>query len=198
VHVLFDQGIPHPLRAALTAHNVSTAHERGWSKLRNGELLSTAEHDGCEVFVTTDTSLRHQHNLSGRCLGIFVLLTTSWPRFHQALPSIVSPGTRPHREAIQKLKSYTWTASTGLLAESVGFPRLCLRISQRFGVITPMLKLQKTSTAWTTSRHRLLTCSLVGPGVTNTLIVGTGTVDDQGVGTDVVPVADRGDDKDNH
>ena len=29
----------------------------------------------------------------------------------------------------------------------------------------------------------------VGPGVMNTLIVGTGTVDDQGVGTEVVPVA---------
>src|SRR5215813_8466884 len=39
---------------------------------------------------------------------------------------------------------------------------------------------------------------LVGPGVMNTLIVGPGTVDDQGVGTDVVPVADRGDLKDNH
>src|SRR5215467_8656403 len=37
----------------------------------------------------------------------------------------------------------------------------------------------------------------VGPGVMNTLIVGQGTVVDQGVGTDVVPVADRGDDKDN-
>src|SRR5215813_1512809 len=37
----------------------------------------------------------------------------------------------------------------------------------------------------------------VGPGVMNTLIVGQGTADDQGVGTDVVPVADRGDAKDN-
>src|SRR5262245_5050719 len=38
----------------------------------------------------------------------------------------------------------------------------------------------------------------VGLGVMNTLIVGQGTVDDQGVGTYVVPVADSGDDKDNH
>ena len=90
MHVLFDQGIPHLLRAALTAHNVSTAHEKGWSKLRNGELLSTAERDGYEVFVTTDTSLRYQQNLSGRRLGIVVLLTTSWPRIQQALPSVVS------------------------------------------------------------------------------------------------------------
>ena len=39
---------------------------------------------------------------------------------------------------------------------------------------------------------------VVGPGVMNTLIVGPGTVDDHGVGTQVVPVADKGDDKDNH
>jgi hypothetical protein len=38
---------------------------------------------------------------------------------------------------------------------------------------------------------------LVGPGVTNTLIVGPGTVDDQGVGTKVVRVADKGDDQNN-
>src|SRR5215831_15997146 len=38
---------------------------------------------------------------------------------------------------------------------------------------------------------------VVGLGVMNTLIVGQGTVDDQGVGTQVVPVADKGDAKDN-
>jgi hypothetical protein len=37
----------------------------------------------------------------------------------------------------------------------------------------------------------------VSPGVMNTLVVGQGTVVDQGVGTHIVPVADRGDDKDN-
>jgi len=38
----------------------------------------------------------------------------------------------------------------------------------------------------------------VGMGVMNTLIVGQGTVVDQGEGTHVVPVADRGDAEDNH
>src|SRR5262249_19831001 len=37
----------------------------------------------------------------------------------------------------------------------------------------------------------------VSQGVTNTLIVGQGTIVDQGVGTDVVPVADRVEGKDN-
>ena len=36
----------------------------------------------------------------------------------------------------------------------------------------------------------------VGPGVMNTLVVGPGVVVDQGVGTDVVPVTVRGEDKD--
>jgi hypothetical protein len=59
-----------------------------------------------------------------------------------------------------------------------------------------------------TNNHFILNCLthfeasfadvVVGPGVMNTLIVGQGTVNDQGVGTQVVSVADRCDDKDNH
>jgi hypothetical protein len=53
VRVLFDQGVPAPLRESLTEHEVSTAYERGWSRLKNGELLDAAEREGFEVFVTT-------------------------------------------------------------------------------------------------------------------------------------------------
>ena len=59
MRVLFDQGTPDPLRKSLTQHNVSTAYEKGWSKLRNGALLDTAEREGYEVLVTTDTNLTH-------------------------------------------------------------------------------------------------------------------------------------------
>ncbi len=41
--VLFDQGTPVPLRRFLHPHVVDTAAERGWSRLRNGELLDQAE-----------------------------------------------------------------------------------------------------------------------------------------------------------
>jgi len=58
MRVLFDQGTPDPLRKSLTQHNVSTAYEKGWSKLRNGALLDTAEREGYEVMVTTDTNLK--------------------------------------------------------------------------------------------------------------------------------------------
>jgi hypothetical protein len=42
VRILFDQGTPAPLREFLTGHSVETAYEKGWSMLRNGELLARA------------------------------------------------------------------------------------------------------------------------------------------------------------
>jgi predicted nuclease of predicted toxin-antitoxin system len=80
VKILFDQGTPAPLRDFLLNHDVSTAYELGWSTLKNGELLNTAETNSFEVFITTDTNLRYQQNLIQRKIAIVVLNTTSWPR----------------------------------------------------------------------------------------------------------------------
>jgi hypothetical protein len=60
VRILFDQGTPAPLHEALTQHEVSTTYERGWLKLRNGELLDAAEREGFALMVTTDSNLRYQ------------------------------------------------------------------------------------------------------------------------------------------
>jgi len=64
VRILFDQGTPVPLRDSLPQHEVSTTYERGWSTLRNGELLDAAEREGYAILVTTDSNLRHQQNLA--------------------------------------------------------------------------------------------------------------------------------------
>jgi len=90
VRILLDQGTPVPLRDALTRHEVSTTYERGWSRLRNGELLNAAEREGFGLLVTTDSNLRHQQDLSGRRLAIVVLLSTSWPRIQRAAASILA------------------------------------------------------------------------------------------------------------
>jgi len=84
VRILFDQGTPAPLRHGLSQHTVETAYERGWSLLRNGELLQAAEAAGFEIFVTTDMNLQHQQNLTERRIAIVVLSTTSWPRIRAA------------------------------------------------------------------------------------------------------------------
>ena len=89
MQVLLDQGTPAPLRAFLLAHQVSTAYERGWSTLKNGELLQAAELAGFLVLVTTDTHLKHQQNLASRRISVVVLSTTSWPRIRAQVESVI-------------------------------------------------------------------------------------------------------------
>lgn len=73
MRVLFDNGTPRGLAAALAGHQVEEARAHGWDALKNGELLIAAEAAGFEVFVTTDRNLRYQQNLVGRRLAIVVL-----------------------------------------------------------------------------------------------------------------------------
>ena len=99
MRILFDQGTPVPLRESLTQHEVSTAYERGWSKLKNGELLDAAEREGFGVLVTTDTKLKFQQNLGARRIAIVALSSTSWPRIERAIDAVIrainaaSPGS---------------------------------------------------------------------------------------------------------
>jgi hypothetical protein len=99
VRILFDQGVPVPLRQSLTLHQVTTAYEHGWSHLKNGELLDVAEREDFAALVTTDLNLKYQQNLQSRRLAIIALSTPSWPRIRRALPAVVqavdaaSPGS---------------------------------------------------------------------------------------------------------
>ncbi len=78
-----------PLRQFLTQHQVVTAYERGWSQLSNGELLQAAEADGFDLFITTDSNLKYQQNLSSRAIAIVVLSTPSWPRIQRSVERVV-------------------------------------------------------------------------------------------------------------
>ena len=79
MRVLFDQGTPVPLRGVLSSHTVTTVYEKGWSRIRNGDLLRLADQEVFEVFLTTDQNLKHQQNLTDIRIAIVVLPTTSWP-----------------------------------------------------------------------------------------------------------------------
>ena len=70
-------------------HDVTTAYERGWSTLNNGDLLDVAEKERFEVLVTTDRNLRYQQDLGTRSIAIVVLGTTSWPRIRLWVPAVV-------------------------------------------------------------------------------------------------------------
>jgi len=90
VRILFDQGTPVPLRQSLTHHEVTTAYECDWSRLKNGELLDAAEKQGFEVLVTTDSKLKYQQNLKFRRITIVVLSTPSWPRIQRAVAEVAA------------------------------------------------------------------------------------------------------------
>ena len=77
--ILFDQGVPVPLRQELPGLEITTAYRMGWSNLSNGALLKAAEEADVTVFVTTDQNLRYQQDLRERRIAVVVLPTTRWP-----------------------------------------------------------------------------------------------------------------------
>jgi hypothetical protein len=90
VRILFDQGTPVPLREFLTEHHVVTAFERGWSTVKNGDLLDAAERDRFDVLLTTDSNMKYQHNLGRRQIAVVCLLSTSWPRIQKISASVLT------------------------------------------------------------------------------------------------------------
>jgi predicted nuclease of predicted toxin-antitoxin system len=90
MRILFDQGIPLPLKSWLATHHIKTAHQRGWSKLLNGELLAAAEAAGFDLLITTDQNLRHQQDLSRFRIAVLVLMIANWPTLEPHAPAIAS------------------------------------------------------------------------------------------------------------
>jgi predicted nuclease of predicted toxin-antitoxin system len=90
MRVLFDQGTSLPLKRWLAAHHVETAHQRGWSKLLNSELLAAAEAAGFDLLITTDQNLRHQQDLSRFGIAVLVLMIANWPTIEPHAPMIAA------------------------------------------------------------------------------------------------------------
>src|SRR5580704_13863502 len=88
--VLFDNGVPAPLRHALEGHTVVEAIDRGWERLSNGELLAAAEAEGFEVLLTTDKNMRYQQNLTHRKIAFVVLGNSQWPVVRQYVERVVA------------------------------------------------------------------------------------------------------------
>ena len=73
--ILIDQNVSARLGRLLTGHEATHASSVGWAELTNGLLLTAAEADGFEVFLTADKNIRYQQNLAGRRIALVVLDT---------------------------------------------------------------------------------------------------------------------------
>ena len=76
MRVLLDECLPKRLKHLLIGHNVQTVPEAGWAGKKNGELirLATGKFD---AFITIDSNLIYQQNLSGVSFGVVVLSARS-------------------------------------------------------------------------------------------------------------------------
>jgi predicted nuclease of predicted toxin-antitoxin system len=88
--ILFDNGIPAPLRRALKGHVVVEAFERGWGRLLNSELIAAAEAARFDVLLTTDKNIRYQQNLRGRKIAFVVLGNQQWPTLRRYVDKVLA------------------------------------------------------------------------------------------------------------
>ena len=85
--VLLDECIPRRLLRDLPEHAVTTVPRQGWNGLDDGPLIDAAQKE-FDVFVTMDTSLVYQQNLTGSSLCVIVLHAPS-NRYEDLTPLIV-------------------------------------------------------------------------------------------------------------
>lgn len=85
MRILLDECVPAQVRSALASHEVVTVQERGWSGLRNGNLLDAAETAGFALFIVADKNMRFQQNLRKRQMAILELWTNHRPTLENTL-----------------------------------------------------------------------------------------------------------------
>ena len=72
MRVLLDECIDWRLAREIAGHDVSTARQKGWTAIRNGELLTLASKE-FDVFVTVDRNLAFQQNIVSFSISVIVL-----------------------------------------------------------------------------------------------------------------------------
>ena len=74
--ILLDECIDRKLAREFPNHEVKTVPQMGWAGVKNGQLLALAEQE-FDVFITVDSNLSFQQNLSQLDIAIVVLQASS-------------------------------------------------------------------------------------------------------------------------
>jgi hypothetical protein len=72
VKVFLDECVDWRLARDIVGHDVKTAHQMGWTAIKNGMLLTLAS-EQFEVFVTVDRNLAFQQNVDSFSIAVIVL-----------------------------------------------------------------------------------------------------------------------------
>ena len=74
--MLLDECVDRRLAVDIRGHDVKTVPEAGWAAMKNGELLTRAQHE-FDAFVTTDRSLPFQQDPPHFSIAVIVLRAPS-------------------------------------------------------------------------------------------------------------------------
>lgn len=74
--ILLDECIDRKLAREFPNHEVKTVPQMGWAGVKNGQLLALAEQE-FDVFITVDSNLSFQQNLSQLNIAVVVLQASS-------------------------------------------------------------------------------------------------------------------------
>jgi len=95
MRILLDESLPRKLALELPGHETQTVQKRGWSGLKNGELLRTASPE-FQVVLTGDKNLEFQQNPATLPIAVIVLVAAN-NRIETLRPLV--------REVLEALKS---------------------------------------------------------------------------------------------
>ena len=85
MRVLLDEQLPVDLARLLHGHDVQTVVGRGWSGVKNGDLLRLMAGD-YDAFVTMDRNLEFQQNMSVLPFGVVLVRAPSNRMLHLRPP----------------------------------------------------------------------------------------------------------------
>ena len=72
MRILLDECVTKKLKPLLSAFNVKTVAEMGFSGLKNGKLLAATQEAGFDILLTIDKNMDYQQNISKFRLSIIV------------------------------------------------------------------------------------------------------------------------------
>jgi predicted nuclease of predicted toxin-antitoxin system len=75
--ILLDECLPRKLKDKFASHDCHTVPEALLGGKKNGDLLSIAEREGFEIFLTMDKGLEYEQNLVGRQIAVIILRAKS-------------------------------------------------------------------------------------------------------------------------
>ena len=74
--ILLDECVDRRLARDLVGHAVTTVPRKGWSGIKNGDLLALAEKES-DVFITVDRKLSEQQHLPNFQIAVILLRARS-------------------------------------------------------------------------------------------------------------------------